>query len=131
MAYTALAQTPAKLGGKDGVNPFAAAEAPDVVNGNTFAHTAKRCLLIRNNHDAKYISCQPKIQRTIKEGTDDITIADPAATQIPFGQTRFMGPFSAANFRKTDDGKVYFDWALEGGGDIVAADVDVAVIDLP
>ncbi len=131
MAKTPLVQTPVTLGGRDGVNPFATSETPDIVNGNSFVHTLKRGLLIRNTHDDKYVSCQPVVQRSITEKGEALTISNPTATQVPAGGTMIMGPFTAGNFRKAADGRVEFNWALEGGGDIAAADVDVAVIDFP
>lgn len=123
MAYTALEQALVTLGGVDGVNPFENAENPDVVNGNEFAHNTKVAMLIWNQHATEYVQATPKVQRSLTEGGEALTINDPTATQIDAGEVQFLGPFSSTNFRN-NEGKFQVDWALEAG---TIADTDVLV----
>lgn len=130
MPKTAFTQVPLTLTGVAGVPLFAAAEHPDVVNGNTFVHDPKVFLLVSNSHETDSAFFTAVTQKKVKEDAADLAVANPSPVEIGPGDAIALGPYSSGNFKKAADGNFEMTWTLDTGT-IVAADVNVVLIKHP
>ena len=131
MPKTAFEQTPLTLVGVAGADPLTGSENPDFTNGNSCIHNNKTMILVVNNSADHYVTFQPVVQRTIAEDTAELAVANPAAVQVPKGEMRIFGPYTAGNFRKSSDGTMEMLFAVEPASDLAEEDIEVRLIQHP